>query len=453
VNIAFRRGACPGLSHPMPAGDGLLVRLMPTGATIPCEAFIALCAAARRHGNGIIEITSRGSVQIRGLSEASVERFAAQLAGIDMEFSEGTPVSCNPLAGVDADEALDSLALAAELRHAIAAAPFAARLAPKVSVGVDGGGGTLHLDAVPADVRLRADPTAGPTCVHIDAGGDAATATSIGAVAIQHAVDAVLRILGAIAARRQAARARDIIATEGADVFRCAIKDLVVDPPLLPLRPPTDPVGVHPLHDGRIASGVGLAFGHANSMALKELARMAANVCATGLRTAPGRALLVIGLTVKDARQLTENAERLGFIVHAEDPRRRIVACAGAPICASGQIPARSFAPKLAGVAATMASDGATTLHVSGCAKGCACPRSAALTVVGIDGQCGVVVNGSTSDLPLAMLTLEALPGGLSRLADVVRGLQAPDDSAAEVLSRLDRAQMTRLILGEVTGA
>ena len=31
------RGACPGLSAPMPTGDGLLVRLLPIG-TIPLAA-------------------------------------------------------------------------------------------------------------------------------------------------------------------------------------------------------------------------------------------------------------------------------------------------------------------------------------------------------------------------------------------------------------------------------
>ena len=65
--IPHRRGACPGLSTPMQTGDGLLVRLLPTG-TIPLAAFAALCHAARAHGNGVIEVTSRGSIQVRGLS-------------------------------------------------------------------------------------------------------------------------------------------------------------------------------------------------------------------------------------------------------------------------------------------------------------------------------------------------------------------------------------------------
>ncbi len=74
-----RRGACPGFSSPMPTGDGLLVRLLPVG-TIPLEAFTALCAAAREHGNGVIEITARGSIQVRGLTAASAPRFAGAIA-------------------------------------------------------------------------------------------------------------------------------------------------------------------------------------------------------------------------------------------------------------------------------------------------------------------------------------------------------------------------------------
>ena len=61
-----RRGACPGLSAPMPTGDGLLVRLMPTDSVVVAD-LLALCAAARRDGNGTIEITARGSLQVRGL--------------------------------------------------------------------------------------------------------------------------------------------------------------------------------------------------------------------------------------------------------------------------------------------------------------------------------------------------------------------------------------------------
>src|SRR5258708_13372911 len=91
------RGTCPGLSSPMATGDGLLVRLLPTG-TIELDAFAALCAAARQHGNGIIEVTSRGSVQIRGLSAASAPRFSAAGAPLAPAAQGALPVLTQPLA-------------------------------------------------------------------------------------------------------------------------------------------------------------------------------------------------------------------------------------------------------------------------------------------------------------------------------------------------------------------
>src|SRR5450631_649110 len=106
-----RRGVCPGLSAPMLTGDGLLVRLTLTGATIALEAFAGLCAAARQHGNGIIEITSRGNIQFRGLSAASAPAFAAAIGSFDIEVSDGIPVLPDPLSGLEA-EIIDADALA-----------------------------------------------------------------------------------------------------------------------------------------------------------------------------------------------------------------------------------------------------------------------------------------------------------------------------------------------------
>jgi precorrin-3B synthase len=449
MNAPFRRGACPGLSQPMPTGDGLLVRLTPTGATIRPEAFIALCAAARSCGNGVIEVTSRGSIQVRGLTERSVERLAAMIGRIDLPVSDGPPVVCDCLAGLDGEEVLDAGALAAQLRGAIASVSFTADLEPKVSVAVDGGG-ALHLDGVPADVRLRAMASDGRVYFHVSVGGDAEVAQPIGAVASEHAVEAALHMLDVIAAGR--ARAREIVAGSGAGAFRRAIADIRLDLTPPPLRPPSDPIGTHALRDDGMALGFALAFGHADSTALEALARAAASAGGSGLRTAPGRALLAIGIGKDRAAHVVASAEELGFIVRAEDPRRQIVACAGAPICAAAEIPARALAPGLAGRVA-MAGRDAPMVHVSGCAKGCACARSAPVTVVGLDGRCGMVINGSARDRPLATLTPEALPGALSRLAETVRRLRVGDESAAEVLSRLDRAQIVRLFHGEATGA
>jgi precorrin-3B synthase len=53
----------------MVTGDGLLARITPS-SPISLDAFVTLCEAAQAHGNGIMEVTQRGSLQVRGLSQA-----------------------------------------------------------------------------------------------------------------------------------------------------------------------------------------------------------------------------------------------------------------------------------------------------------------------------------------------------------------------------------------------
>src|SRR5579863_4867917 len=139
MNAPLRRGACPGLSAPMQTGDGLLVRLLPIG-TLPLDAFASLCAAARQHGNGVVEVTARGSIQVRGLSPASAPRFAAAVAALGIAAADGIAVHASPLAGLDLDEILDTEKIAADVRRALADDALVAKVAPKISVAVDGGG-------------------------------------------------------------------------------------------------------------------------------------------------------------------------------------------------------------------------------------------------------------------------------------------------------------------------
>lgn len=443
MNAPARRGACPALSAPMPTGDGLLVRLAPAG-TVALNAIAGLCAAARAHGNGIIEVTARGSIQVRGLTSVSAQAFAEAVAAFGIDGADGVPVIADPLAGLGPDEAVDADALAADLRRALAATGLVARLGPKVSVVIDGGA-ALHLDAITADVRLRPALEPKGARLHVALGGHAASAAPIGTVAREHAVEATVRLLAVIAARGREARARDMIRSEGTDALRAAIVDCLTDAPAPPVRPPAEPVGSHRLRDGRVAAGLGLAFGHTDAAALRHLVEVAEAAGADCIRTAPGRALLVVGFAPAMAPALGAAAERLGFIVRPDDPRRHVAACSGMPLCASAQMPTRALAPAIATAAASLL-DGSLTVHLSGCAKGCAHGRAAALTIVGDRRGCGIVVNGSACDTPLGTTSADALPSGLARLAGEVERARRPGEPATDTLSRLGVARIVALL-------
>jgi len=393
----------------MPTGDGLLVRLVPVG-TIPLDAFTALCAAAREHGNGVIEVTARGSIQIRGLSATSAPRFADTIAALGIA-ADGIPVLTNPLTGIEPAEIFDAGALARDLRNRLAANLLPERLAPKISIAIDGRG-ALGLDAVSADVRLDAADNDGGS-LYIGLGGDRNGAVPLGAVATANAAEAVIRLLEVVSRRGRSARTRDVVKAEGTTPFRKAIADLMIAD-----TPPTscpglsrasttygrddgrDPVGVHLLRDGLFACGVGF---HADASALEHLTEAARSAGAVGMRTAPERVLFAIGIGPANVATFITTAERLGFIIRPDDPRRRVIACPGAPGCASAYIAARAIAPEIAEAAASSLANG-ETIHISGCAKGCAQPGPAALTIVGTPDGCALIADGTTRDTPFAVV-------------------------------------------------
>jgi precorrin-3B synthase len=383
----------------MLTGDGLLVRFVPADR-IALDAFTALCAAARQHGNGTIEITARGSLQVRGLSSRSAPAFALAVGALAIAAVDGVSVIVDPLAD-DPDALIDATSLAVMVRQAIAEARLA--LAAKVCVIIDGGG-RLHLDGLAADLRLRAIGSREAPRLHVSLGGDAASATPLGSIPLDTLTEVVVRLLGVIASQGRNARAADVLRDGGGERFRSAVADDVelapdftpsLSPPL-PARVPAEAVGSHPLRDGSVALGIALAFGHAHADALAQLAHVAGAHGGRAVRLAPGRALLLLGVAPESATVLGAEAERLGFTVRADDPRRRIVACPGAPACASGLIAARA----LAGEIARHLSPSGDIIHISGCAKGCAHPTAAALTVVGNERGCGIIRHGTARSTP-----------------------------------------------------
>jgi precorrin-3B synthase len=134
---------------------------------------------------------------------------------------------------------------------------------------------------------------------------------------------------------------------------------------------------------GRLGRFTGLAtpFGRLEATGLHALVAACATAGGSEIRLSPWRALYV------DAA-----IDGTDLIVDENDPLLRIEACPGAPACASATVDTRADARRLAAMGFT------GTIHVSGCAKGCARSAPADLVLVGKDGHYGVVRNGTARD-------------------------------------------------------
>src|SRR5262249_25414978 len=143
----------------------------------------------------IIEITSRGSLQVRGLTVRSAPAFASAVEALDIADAAGGRGLANPLAGLDPKEIVDSGAVADRLSGRLVESGLITKLAPKVSVVIDGGG-ALHLDAIPCDIRMRAEVMNSATRFHVTLASNSTNEMTTP----ERAVEAVLELLHAIAA-------------------------------------------------------------------------------------------------------------------------------------------------------------------------------------------------------------------------------------------------------------
>ena len=65
------QGWCPGALRPMQSGDGLVVRVRPRGGRLTPDQASAIADLSTAHGNGLIDLSSRANVQLRGVTAAS----------------------------------------------------------------------------------------------------------------------------------------------------------------------------------------------------------------------------------------------------------------------------------------------------------------------------------------------------------------------------------------------
>ena len=336
---AFVKGWCPGALRPMESGDGLLVRIKPWGGAFTLAQAAGLAELAARLGNGQIDLTRRANLQIRGLGEEALPELHRALDRLGLlDADAATEAARNVMVGPTAGPEVRALTVA--LTQAIVAERRLAALPAKFGWLVDGGG-PLSIIGERADVALS-----------VSADGVALRAKGAW--------------LGVAAPDR---------------VVKAAIALALGERPLLAAMNAVPVGGVRKLGLQSGLFGVGVSFGRLDAV---QLAALSKTVGASEMRLSPWRALYI------DAP--VPDAAALGLIVDEADPLLRIEACPGAPACKSSSVDTRGAARRLA----ARGFDG--TLHVSGCAKGCARSTPADLTLVGEGRRYGVVRNGTTRD-------------------------------------------------------
>jgi precorrin-3B synthase len=366
----------------MESGDGLVVRMRPRGGRLTQHQARGIAELAVQHGNGLIDLSSRANVQLRGVIWANHAALIEGLrvlglidANTDAEARRNIIVSPFWSAGDGVQEV--AAALGGTLSDA-----NAPDLPGKFGFSVEAGTDAV-LQSAPADIRIERH-AAGWL---VRGEGFATGALTAGPI---EAADAAIRLArwfvemgGIVAGRgRMAALWADQPAKQRHSRLPVPFQQTAVNDQTQPQPKP-----------GPVAQGllVGLEFGQMQAKTLALLGDLA------DLRVTPWRMLLIEGRS--------QAAGIPGLITDPKDPMLRVVACTGAPGCLQAHRPTRQLARALAHELAE-----GTLLHVSGCAKGCAHPTAARTTLVATTKGFDLIHNGTAAEVPTQRcLTAEAL--------------------------------------------
>lgn len=410
------RGWCPSSYRPMETGDGLLLRLPARVGGFRSVDLRAIADIAERHGNGLIDLTRRANIQLRGVTAESLPSAQKELrmAGlIPADAQAAMPsVMVNPLAGADAGALLDTDVLHQRLLDALIGDAALWQLPAKFSFNVDYGGRIVGLAGERADIHLRGILTPGGAQMAI--GLDAPDAVQwFGAVAFTAAADVAAKLAAGFLARR----------TEGQrrlrDLTAASIAALAHDCRLTPIALPRQAASSPPLglvtdsEAGVIAAGVAAPFGRLSAAMLRHLAFTAETAGIGILRISPWRSLLGRVSDQAAGASFLTAAAQAGFICDGNDPLVAIDACPGAPQCSSATVDTHAIARV---VAEHMAVLRLRSCHVSGCMKGCARSAAADLTLAGNAGALSVIHAGTARDVPATVIHPDELPALFQRL-------------------------------------
>ncbi|MET0390407.1 MAG: hypothetical protein ABW321_30830 [Polyangiales bacterium] len=338
-----RKGFCPSLWRPMSSGDGLLVRVRAGARALRSAELRAVAQLSREHGNGLIELTRRANLQLRGVREDALP--ALQRALVQLGLAEQDPalehrlsLLVSPLAGLD-PRCAEVGVLAAAVEQALRHAGPLPELPSKFGLVVDGGDPTLH--RVFAHIRLRT-ALSRPGHVAVGIGGDAESTRWLGVYHAREAPEVVVWLAREYTHGGRAPATEQLqspffdtnsiaIRIAGLDEYPADFADLALG-----------------YHDGSVPwYGTGLPFGSADAAVWRALADAADEWGSGDVRVTPTRVVVIPGVSAAGRAALRELARHHGLITDAADPLQHVEACPGAPACSSALGETRSLARAL----------------------------------------------------------------------------------------------------------
>ncbi|WP_054813127.1 precorrin-3B synthase [Nocardia arizonensis] len=320
--------SCPGVLRLHQAADGPLARIRLPGGTLTPRRLADLAEIATELADGAIELTSRGNLQLRRVSDAAAASDRLAAAGLlpSRSHERVRNIVASPLSGRIGGRA-DVRPLVPALDEGLRALPRLAQLPGRVLFTLDDGRGDIS--PLSGDIGLHA-VTADEFAL-ILAGRDTGVRVD-GAAAVDTVLAAAAGFLDLDAGQW---RLHDVV--DGAS----RVVELVgLTPTAESLDFPPHhgmPIGWLPQDDGLVALGAGVRLGTLPARTAEFVAAVERPVIIT-----PWRGLIVTDLDEWSAEQVVRVLAPMGLIFDVDSPWLRVSACAGQPGCAKSRTDVRA---------------------------------------------------------------------------------------------------------------
>lgn len=393
-----RPSACPGLLRIVPARDGGLCRVKLPGGRLTADQARAIAAASERWATGVLELTNRANLQLRGVRPDGAEALVAALQGAglgpaDPAADDVRNLLLSPTAGRDPQQLQDVRPLAAGLLALLEGDRRLHGLSAKFALQLDGGEALARLDH-PHDVWLSARAEGfvlGVAGTPVDA--------PLGLIPAGREVATVATLLHRFLdlANPEQSRMRQLLAQR-------PVEELLAGLDLLPTpshpRAPAETagrLGSHPQRQpGLCWVGAQPALGRLPATTLAAIADLAERLGNGELHLTPWQGLLLPDVPADKSSELLAALAALGLTTDPAAPLARLIACTGSVGCAKGQAETKGDALRLAerlpaGVA----------VHLSGCPRSCALAGQAPHTLLAVaPGRYDLFVRDATQPGP-----------------------------------------------------
>jgi precorrin-3B synthase len=353
-----KNGWCPFYNKAFLAKDGYLLRITPNKSSLSYDKAVHLCKLSLSMGNGLMDLTNRGNIQIRGIKKLDIEKLSKELLEKEITVeNDKVKIIISPFWFRDDDNINFSNIISSK-------SYYFPKSPDKFSIAIDLGTQPVLRDVF-SDIRLEKTDQ-GENILYVDG-------SNLGRIINEKNI--ISYIFELLELYNDSIRKYKYIKR-----MSCIVKHSLLPKKWMEI-PVVKSSKIKFSNLKRFGGSYIAKYGRIDATLFLDFLKIARP---TNIRFTPFKTFIF---------ENNNNVEHRAFAIADNNYKIKVYSCPGSISCSSSTINTHELADRLNDLRYNK-------IHISGCKKGCAFSKPAELTLVGNNGLIDVIFNGKASDKP-----------------------------------------------------